>query len=252
MVNGRIAQEMPTAELGRRPRAAGAAARRALRRRRRRRAARRRRAPTPSAAPTQVFTVRRAHGDGAPSLDDLAPRTVRGFTRWNAGGTAAPVADIARARAPPASSDVVAGITAPPAPQRATSAAQVFDFPVAASSAPRRLRRRHLRHQGPRARLPAPVPGKARPARRHRRPLDLRQAVARQRASARGRAPPSAGRVGGLQRRPRQRDHGDGARLRALPADAARPRRHASRPAAPAAPRWPRTACARCRSACPR
>ena len=48
------------------------------------------------AAPTQVFTVRRAHGDGAPTLDDVAPRTVRGFNRWNAGGTAGQVADIAR------------------------------------------------------------------------------------------------------------------------------------------------------------
>ena len=55
--------------------------------------------PTPAPAddaPTQVFTVRRAHGDGAPSLDDIAPRTVRGFNRWNAGGTAGQVADIAR------------------------------------------------------------------------------------------------------------------------------------------------------------
>jgi uncharacterized protein (UPF0261 family)/ABC-type branched-subunit amino acid transport system ATPase component len=80
-------------------------------------------APTlPAAAdePTQVYTVRRAHADGAPSLDDMAPRTVRGFNRWNAGGTAAPVADIPR-QAPAA---------APPA----AGSAQVFDFPVAASS----------------------------------------------------------------------------------------------------------------------
>lgn len=74
---------------------------------------------------TQVFTVRRAHGDGTPSLDDLAPRTVRGFNRWNAGGTAAPVADIERQP------------TAPPAPSAASAtpaAPQIFDFPVAASS----------------------------------------------------------------------------------------------------------------------
>ena len=44
---------------------------------------------------------------------------------------------------------------------------------------PRRLCRRHLRHQGPRAHLHAPLPGEARPAHRHRRSLDLRQAVAR-------------------------------------------------------------------------
>jgi uncharacterized protein (UPF0261 family)/ABC-type branched-subunit amino acid transport system ATPase component len=80
-------------------------------------------APMPEVAedePTQVYTVRRAHADGAPSLDDMAPRTVRGFNRWNAGGTAAPVVDIPR-QAPAA-----------PAPQGAP--AQVFDFPVAASS----------------------------------------------------------------------------------------------------------------------
>jgi len=78
-----------------------------------------------AAAPPQVLTVRRAYGDGAPSLDELAPSTVRGFTRWNAGGTAAPTTDIAR--------------TAPAAPAPATKPAaatspQVFDFPVAASN----------------------------------------------------------------------------------------------------------------------
>ena len=87
MVNGRIAQEMPTAQL---------AADRALQERLlgvRSGDPDEMPAPGDSAAhglapsaPTQVFTVRRAHGDGAPSLDDLAPGTVRGFTRWNAGG----------------------------------------------------------------------------------------------------------------------------------------------------------------------
>lgn len=76
---------------------------------------------------TQVFTVRRAHGDGAPSLDDLAPSTVRGFNRWNAGGTAAPVADIERRPAAPP-----APAAAPATP--AATAPQIFDFPVAASS----------------------------------------------------------------------------------------------------------------------
>jgi len=77
--------------------------------------------------PTQVFTVRRAHGDGAPSLDDIAPRTVRGFTRWNAGGMAAPVSDIVRQ--PVEAAQPVASAPAPTA-----AAPQVFDFPVAASS----------------------------------------------------------------------------------------------------------------------
>ncbi|MBO9648513.1 MAG: Tm-1-like ATP-binding domain-containing protein [Variovorax sp.] len=77
--------------------------------------------------PTQVFTVRRAHGDGSPSLDDIAPRTVRGFTRWNAGGTAAPVADIVR-------QPVEAPQAPPSTPAPTVTAPQVFDFPVAASS----------------------------------------------------------------------------------------------------------------------
>ena len=100
MVNGRIAHEMPATELGAdrglqqrllgvragddeddEEEAAGASE-----------AAR----ASATSAPTQVLTVRRAHAEGAPSLDALAPRTVRGFTRWNAGGTAGPATDIAR------------------------------------------------------------------------------------------------------------------------------------------------------------
>ena len=96
--------------------------------------------PLHDAAPTQVFTVRRAHGDGAPTLDDVAPRTVRGFNRWNAGGTAGQVADIARA---PSSSDPGGGTavgratpSSPPAfpASAAQGGARVFDFRVAASS----------------------------------------------------------------------------------------------------------------------
>lgn len=123
MVNGRIAQQMPTAQL---------AGDRELQERllgvrsnghdEEAEAAR-----IEQPAPTQVFTVRRAHGEGAPSLDDLAPSRVRGFTRWNAGGTAAPVVDIARAAA---ASDVA---PTPPAPPAAASP-RVFDLPVAASS----------------------------------------------------------------------------------------------------------------------
>jgi len=126
MVNGRIAQEMPIAQLagdrelqerllgvrsnGHDEEGSGAED-----------------SGIEQPAPMQVFTVRRAHGEGAPSLDDLAPSRVRGFTRWNAGGTAAPVVDIARAApAPPAS-------TIAPAPPAAASP-KIFDLPVAASS----------------------------------------------------------------------------------------------------------------------
>ena len=82
----------------------------------------------PQDAPTQVLTVRRAHGDGAPSLDDLAPRTVRGFNRWNAADTGAPVTDLPRDPAPsPAARDTHAASTAP-------ARGSVVEFPVAASA----------------------------------------------------------------------------------------------------------------------
>jgi len=94
--------------------------------------------------PMQVLTVRRAYADGAPSLDDVAPRTVRGFNRWNAGGTAAPVADISRSSPSSASGRGQGGGGAPapaaaPSPQPSPASgrggnARVFDFPVAASS----------------------------------------------------------------------------------------------------------------------
>ncbi|RZL96814.1 MAG: ABC transporter permease [Variovorax sp.] len=126
MVNGRIAQEMPTAELAadrglqerllgvrsgghdEPPGAADLPAR-----------------AEAGPAPAQVFTVRRAHGSGAPSIDDLAPASVRGFTRWNAGGTAGPTNDVRRFAAP--------APAAAPAPQP-VAAPSVLDFPVAASS----------------------------------------------------------------------------------------------------------------------
>jgi uncharacterized protein (UPF0261 family)/ABC-type branched-subunit amino acid transport system ATPase component len=75
----------------------------------------------------RVFTVRRAHAEpGLPGSQGMAPQSVRGFNRWNAGGTAAPAADIPRTRTGP-----TAPRTAAPA---AVPTAQVFDFPVAATS----------------------------------------------------------------------------------------------------------------------
>jgi uncharacterized protein (UPF0261 family)/ABC-type branched-subunit amino acid transport system ATPase component len=127
MVNGRIAQEMPSAQL---------AGDRELQERLLGVKSggydeAEEKDPTPAteeAAPTQIFTVARSYGDGAPSLDDMAPRTVRGFNRWNAGGTAAPRADISREPQAPSPQP-------PPASGRGSNSAQVFDFPVAASSA---------------------------------------------------------------------------------------------------------------------
>ena len=81
-------------------------------------------APAPvDAAQQQVYTVQRAHADGAPSFNDLAPRTVRGFNRWNAGGTDGPASDIPREPAAPASKI-----------QTAANSGKVLEFPVAATS----------------------------------------------------------------------------------------------------------------------
>jgi uncharacterized protein (UPF0261 family)/ABC-type branched-subunit amino acid transport system ATPase component len=141
MVNGRIAREMAAGELGADRelqerllglRAGSGDEEAAV-------------APVASREPaaTRVFTVRRAHGDGAPSLDDIAPRTVRGFNRWNAGGTAGQVADIPRSAQPsPAGGRAQGeggGGHAEPSPQPSPASgrggsARVFDFPVAASS----------------------------------------------------------------------------------------------------------------------
>jgi uncharacterized protein (UPF0261 family)/ABC-type branched-subunit amino acid transport system ATPase component len=129
MINGRIAHEMAAAELG----ADRELQEQLLGLRASANEEENEAPPTVAAeaAPTQVFTVRRAHGDGAPSLDDMAPRTVRGFNRWNAGGTAAPVADIARVSRTPAGPP-----SSQPSPAGGTGSGdgQVFDFPVAATS----------------------------------------------------------------------------------------------------------------------
>jgi uncharacterized protein (UPF0261 family)/ABC-type branched-subunit amino acid transport system ATPase component len=126
MVNGRIAQEMPAADL---------AADRALQERLlgvksggHDEADEEAPAPTVSPQPAQVFTVRREHGEGAPSFDELLPRTVRGFNRWNAGGTAAPLADISREPPSPSSQP-----SALPGGDSKTEA-RIIEFPVAASS----------------------------------------------------------------------------------------------------------------------
>jgi uncharacterized protein (UPF0261 family) len=93
--------------------------------------------PPPPAAPVdgepqQVYTVRRAFGEGAPSLADLPPRSVRGYNRWNAGDAAAPVGDILRDRP-----EATAAPTPQPAPTSASTApgaGKVLEFPVAATS----------------------------------------------------------------------------------------------------------------------
>ena len=80
----------------------------------------------PQPQPQQVYTVQRAHGQGAPSLDDLAPRAVRGLNRWNAGDAASPTVDVSRQPLAPA---------APATPAtKASGSGKVLEFPVAATS----------------------------------------------------------------------------------------------------------------------
>ena len=122
MVNGRIAQEMPATQL---------AADRDLQERllgvRAANGEEDAVADTPrdEDAVVQVLTVQRAHGDGAPTVSDLAPRRVRGFNRWNAADPQAPVGDIAR-DAPPPDDDRPGAAAAP--------TATLLDFPVSAGS----------------------------------------------------------------------------------------------------------------------
>ena len=79
--------------------------------------------------PTQVFTVKRAFAEASPATSDLAPRTVRGYNRWNAGDASMPVQDIARAESAPAPA-----LPKQPAPTTSNRTGQVLEFPVAATS----------------------------------------------------------------------------------------------------------------------
>ena len=209
-------------------------------------------APTPP-APTQVFTVRRAHGDGAPSLDDLAPRTVRGFNRWNAGGTAAPVADIARASAPPASAS-----RRRPDGSRPPSAGHRHVQPSSSTSRSR-----------PAAAAPptSPAPSTPRAASCSSCASAWRSSAcawSRSTSSTSGKPSPASVHPREVARHHPEGeaavfsdDRGsavtrDGARVRALRADAARPRRHHLGRRLRRHVAGHRAACARCRSACPK
>ncbi len=121
----------------------------------------------PAEAETRIFTVRRANDDGAmPDTSAASPapeeRAVRGFTRWNAADTTVgPRDQIVSGRAEP--------VTTPPSLEAAAASlaqdrARCARRGIARGDhlRPRRLHRRHLRHQGPRAGFPAQLPGEAR------------------------------------------------------------------------------------------
>ncbi len=132
MVNGRIAQEMPSAQL---------AADRELQERLLGVKGGGYDEPDETQAapalvdsePQQVYTVRRAYGEGAPSLDDLAPRTVRGFNRWNSGDAAAQVTDIARETSA-ASVQAPSPLPSPAGGRGGPTNTRVVEFPVAATT----------------------------------------------------------------------------------------------------------------------
>jgi uncharacterized protein (UPF0261 family)/ABC-type branched-subunit amino acid transport system ATPase component len=125
MVNGRIAREMAAAEL---------AADRALQERLLGvrsvgdEGGEQMAETAPEQQPVQVLTIRRAYEDGAPRVDDTAPREVRGFNRWNATDSVAPLRDLSRGSAP------LRAAVQPAPTEPARDAGRVFEFPVAASA----------------------------------------------------------------------------------------------------------------------
>ncbi len=259
MVNGRIAHEMAAAELG----ADRELQERLLGLRSGGGDDDEPEAPAPAdaePAPTQVFTVRRAHGDGTPTLADMAPRTVRGFNRWNAGGTAAPVADIARVSPPPrsAASEAAAAPQSKRSRRRARPGAKgqaraarcsTSPSPPAAAAPPTSPAPSTPRAASSTSCASAwkssacgssPSTSRPRASRRPRRCIRARSRAIIPTASPRSSAATAAAR----SRRWRSPSP---ASCRRVPISAA-----CSRPAAPAARRSPPPACGRCRSACPR
>ncbi len=171
----------------------------------------RRRLPRCAAAPTTT---------APPHLADLPPaRAVRGFTRWNAAGTARRWRDQSSAPAEPCRADHRRA-RLPRRPPRVRS-------PVAASCGRAAYVAGTFDTKGRELALPAQLPGEARPAHGHGRSLDLGRAVACLRAAARRwRAiiPRASRAVFTGDRGPRVTAMAD--RLRALHRDAARSRRH--------------------------
>ncbi len=86
-------------------------------------------ATQPSTEPARIYTVHRAHGGGDAALPS-SPQAAPGYNRWNSGGASTPIA-------PAAHSAQAAPATLPPSQRPATAAhnaAQVLEFPVAATS----------------------------------------------------------------------------------------------------------------------
>ena len=178
-------------------------------------------------ATARVFTVRRAHADAPPAIpSNTATQTVRSFTRWNAQQPDVPLHD--RAVRPSLDDAKVSEPEVEAACRHCFERTQRTRVRISCREqrAARRLHRRHVRYQRPRALFSEAVHRQAGTAHGDRRSIDLRRDVDRQRSSARSRAAPSEGRERSVHRRPRLigQQHGD--RVRAIPARPARPRRH--------------------------
>jgi len=89
---------------------------------------------------TQVLTVKRSHGDSQPALDAIAPRAGAGFNRWNLVSAAPPLPQ-PEVGAPQSSSKPSSSDTGPHASvailasDTTASTGSVFDFPVSVTSA---------------------------------------------------------------------------------------------------------------------
>jgi uncharacterized protein (UPF0261 family)/ABC-type branched-subunit amino acid transport system ATPase component len=136
MVNGRIANEMPTSELAAdrelQERLLGVKSGGADEPEPEE--------PAPNGAATErvhVYTVRREHGGNGPSLDDMAPRVGAGFNRWSATGAAEPAsyAPSYASTEPPSERSDRAAVPAPATPARLPAGSgSVLPFPVATTS----------------------------------------------------------------------------------------------------------------------
>jgi uncharacterized protein (UPF0261 family)/ABC-type branched-subunit amino acid transport system ATPase component len=82
---------------------------------------------------TEVFKVRRSHGDSAAPTEP-APRAVRSFTRWNAGQPGTPLRDASLDTPAPSAVRPSLSTDNPAASRKAAPrVARVFEFPVAGS-----------------------------------------------------------------------------------------------------------------------
>ena len=193
-------------------------------------------APADAAAPPQVLTVRRAHGDGAPTHGRPGAAHRARLHPLERGDAA--IAS-SRDRARRAAGDPAVVRRCPYSASRTAAAMRsVFEFPVAASAGRAAYVAGTFDTKGVRAHLPQPVPRASIGMRAHRRPRDIGQAFAGDGASARSRGQHPGGEEA-FHRRSRFRGDRNGAPRSRASSRAARPGRPDLAPAVRAARRSP-------------